>query len=315
MKTTYSLILAAASCGLALGAETAYTTPVGYITTPVSGNVSGASSGASTFVSSGLLAPTFYAGASSSSPSGSPTVVLPTGVPLGLDGTYMLEIADGPQQGWFSTVVSSTATSITVLDNFPASLAANVKVTVRKFATIQSTLGANSLGLDATDEVQLLDASGPVLTTVVYSGGWFNFVTEEPADNYIIYPGTAIQIIRRGATALSLVQSGEVKTTATQVDVYAGDNWLGQPLATGGTLGPMQFATQIEATDFLQIVRPDVGAGQSIDSYVASGGTMFNFVTEADSTTEPIESGAGYSISRPVGGATIVTIPPQVISN
>lgn len=317
-KLTYSLLAAFAACGMAFAAETAYTTPVGYITTPISGNVTGNSAGASTFIANTLQTSAVFAGAATASPSGTLEINFAGGVPPNLDSSYQLVITQGSQEGWYTTVLGSpSATKITVADAFPAGLPADVKVQVRKYATIQSLLGSNSLGLGASDEVQLLDASTTpqMISTIVYAGGWFNFVTEEPAENYIIYPGTSVQIVRRGATPLSLVQSGEVKTTKTQVDVYAGDNWLGQTLATGGTLGGMQFATQIASTDFLQIVRPDTGAGQSIDNYVASGGVMYNFVTEEDATSEPIAEGAGYLISRSSGPATVVTIPAQVISN
>jgi hypothetical protein len=317
MKTiTYSLILAAlAATGSAIAQDTAYTTPVGYLTTTIGGNVSGGSAGASTFVASTLQAPAVFSGEATASPSGTKVISFAAAVPADLDGSYQLVITNGAQEGWYTTISSSNATSITVSDDFPGGLSANVKVEVRKFATIQSLLGDNTAGLAPEDEVQLLDPSAQLISTVVYADGWFNFVTEEPAEDYIIYPGTSVQIIRKGATPLSLVQSGEVKLTKTQVDIFPGDNWLGQSLATGGTLGGMQFASQIAGTDFLQIVRADGGVGQSIDNYVASDGVMYNFVTEEDATLELLTEGAGYLISRSAGPASTISIPAQTVSN
>ena len=192
----------------------------------------------------------------SASPSGGTTVTFAAGVPLGLDGKYMVEISNGAQEGWWTTVVSSTATSITVSDTFPASLAADVQITVKKFSTVKSLLGLNTPGLTAfdggatqADEVQFWNPITQTVKVVVYlpeaiSGSpdmWLDFGGGVSADDFPIYPGTSIRVIRFAAGGLSLVSSGTVKTTKTQVDILPTENWLAQPLATGGTLGSMQF--------------------------------------------------------------------------
>jgi hypothetical protein len=319
MKTSisYSLIAAAMACGFANAQTTAYTTPVGYITANILPNVSNSESGSATFIASSLVQPAVFAGAAVSSPSGGNVITFSGGVPALLDSTYVLEISDGAQQGWYSAITSSGSaigTTITVMDAFPASLSASVTVTVRKFTTIQNVFGDNSPGLGATDEIQVLDPATQVASVVIYAGGWFDQVTEEPAGGVIIYPGTAVKVIHRDNTTLSVVSSGEVKTTSTQVDVFDNDNWLGQPNPTGGTFGTMQLATQVLTTDFVNLIKPDEGTGQPTESFQSVSNVMYNIVTEEDATTQPVSQGNGYLLSRASGGSTTITIPAQVVA-
>lgn len=331
---TYSLLAAALACGMAQGAATAYTTPVGYITASINGNPTANVFGADTYVASTLVQPSVFAGAATVSPSGGKTITFSGGVPLALDGTYVLEITNGSQEGWWSSVVSSTATSVTVLDTFPAALDANVSISVRKFSTINSLFGANSPGFtdidgvdtNPPDEIQILNPIDQSARTIVYvkdvaPDGWYDFVTSTPAGDEIIYPGTSVKIKRYGATPLSLVSSGEVKTTKTQVDIYPNYNWLGQTMATNGTLGSMSFVNQlvkfdgVGANDFLELLSPTQVASQYVALIPEFGGFMADFVTTADSSTVPIEGGTGYVIQRAASNpASVITIPAQVIA-
>ena len=253
---------------------------------------------------------------------------------MSLDATYVLEISDGLQEGWWSPVSSSTATSITVSDSFPAALAADVKVTVRKFATIYSTFGANSLGLNdidgvdsnPPDEIQILNPLDQSARTIAYvtgvaPDGWYDIVTLAPADQDIIYPGTSVKIVRYAASDLSLVASGEVKTTKTQVDVYPNYNWLGQPLASNATLGSMNFVSQlnaydgVEANDFLEILAPNQVASKYVALVPEFGCTMAYIVTTSDATNVPVVPVSGYIIQRDASKpATVITLPAQVIA-
>ena len=320
MKLTYSLILAAASCGLAFAAATAYTTPVGYLTSTIGPNVAGSTEGAATFIASSLVLPASFAGDATVSPSGGTVITFTGGVPTGLDATSMLEISNGAQEGWWSSISSSTATAITIANSFPASLNANVHVTVRKFTTVQDVFGNNAPGIAPYsnilpfDNIQVLNPLDQSTATIIYAGGWQDFVTESPAATVIIYPGTAVKVIHRANTSLPVLVSGEVKTTKTQVDLYPNDNWLGQPNPTGGTFGSMQLGTQVLATDYVNIIQPDAGTGQATDTFVSVGGAMYNFVTEAPADTQPVAEGNGYLITRGVGTASILTIPAQAIA-
>lgn len=317
--TSFALLAAIATIG---AAGAAATDPVGYITAVIGANPSNNPAGAVTYVSPSLVKPADFTGAANAVPAGS-TITFAGGVPTTLDGTSMLEINDGTQEGWWSTIVSSTATSITVADAFPAGLAANVSASVRKFTTVQDVFGNNTAGLTAYngvvahDEIRILNPITQATSTIIYAGGaWVDFVTEGPAGGYPIYPGTSVQVVRRGATPLELVTSGTVKTTKTQVDIYPFDNWVGEPIPNGSTLGGLTLATQIAPSDFVIMVRPDPGTGQASDTFVAVGGTMYNFVTEADATGEIVPEGTGFVLRRvPAGTSSIVNIPAPVIAD
>ena len=316
MKTylPYSLILAAAASGMASGAQTAYTTPVGYVTASILPNVSNSPAGSATFIAASLVTPAVFSAGAVSSPSGGKVITFSGGVPTNLNSTYVLEIKTGSQEGWWSAITGSTATTVAVFDTFPASLPANVQITVRKFSTVQDVFGNNSPGLGAADEIQILNPVNQAASVVIYAGGWFDQVTEDPAGGTIIYPGTAVKVIHRANTTLSVVSSGEVKTTKTQVDLFANDNWLGQPNPTGGTFGTMQLGSQVLGTDFVNLIGPDAGIGQPTTSFASVGGILYNIVTEDNATSQPVSQGTGCLITRPVGGDSTITIPAQVIA-
>lgn len=322
-KISYSLLAAAMACGLAQGQTTAYTTPVGYVTSFIGPNASGNSEGATTMISSSLVNPTVFAASASIAPTGS-VVTFASGVPADLDSTYMLEITDGTQEGWWSAVSASNSSlnTITVNDALPASLPAGVKVSVRKFTTVQDVFGDNTPGLapfsntQPFDNIQILDPETQAATTIIYVGNrWEDAVSEEPAGSVIIYPGTAALVIHRANTTLPVVVSGTVKTTKTQVDIFPADNWLGQARATGGTFGQMALGTQLlPATDVAAVIGLDTGGGQSAPTFVRVGSQMENAVTEDPADNELISEGAGYILSRTAGAASIITIPAQTVA-
>lgn len=331
----YSLILAAAATGLAHGAATAYTTPVGYVTQSIAGNTA---AGADSYLSSSLVQPTEFAGASATNPSGTSTVSFTGVVPTTFDGKYVLEITTGAQAGWWSTVVSSNATSVTVADNLPSGLAAGTTIAVRKHSTLKSFLGSNSPGLivfdgeNPNDEIQILNAALQVVTTCAYvpfaiSGlpdGWFDLGLSAPADDYIIEPGTAIKIKRIGATTLTLVSSGTVKVTPTQVDVFPKFNWIGTQLGAGGTLDYMNFASQLIPFDGARTNSDEIqflSASQTVTPYASLdpsfglGVVMANLATSEPAGTTIFPSGFGAVLKRDESTpANILTIPGTVVS-
>ena len=334
--TSFALLAAIATIGAA-GAVA--TDPVGYLTATVNGNTVNNPAGAATWVAPTLVNPATFTGAASASPSGGTVINFATsGVPA-LDATYMLEITSGAQEGWWSTVASSTADSITVSDTFPASLPADVQVTVRKFTTVKSWLGNNSPGFTSfspgvnADQVQILDPLTQAATTLLYAtvaggapaDGWYNASSFANADNTIIYPGTSVKVVRFAVEGLSIVTSGEVKTTATQVDIYPLNNWVSQPIAVGATFGEMAFGTKFvpftgsnSNYDVIELLSPD----QTAVPYAAlapEAGAPFNFGRLSDGTDGTgvlVAEGRGYVVKRNAAQpATIVTVPAPTIAN
>jgi hypothetical protein len=311
-------------------ASAATTTPVGYITVNLAAN-------GETYVSPTMVQASSFAGASTVSPSGGKVITFSGGVPTGLGSGDVLEVGSS---GWWSTVTSSTATTITVVDNFPAGLPANTSVSVRKHNTLLTFLGLNAPGLidydgsKANDEVQVLDPTANPQKVATYAwvtgpnlgdpnnpnGAWFNLGTSTVDNNVVIEPGTAIRIKHVGATPLSFATSGTVKTTPTQVDVFAKFNWIGTPLATGGTLNGMNFNNQLVEYDGsspnydeLQIL----GSNQVATPFAAitdgvtapNGKTMFNLATSTDGGAQTFPEGTGVVINRIGNPSSTITIP------
>lgn len=322
---------------LAVGAaDAAATDPVGYITHTVAGT--GGSGTALTVLAPTLIQPTVYAGVSSASPSTLTVVTLPTGVPATLDSTYVLEITSGPSEGWWSTVMSSTATSITVNDAFPAGLPADTEISVRKHNTLQTFLGENTPGIapfngTTGDEVQILTPAQSIISIVyvpaAVSGApeddWFNLVTLAPENDRVIEPGSAILVKTSSATDLTFTSSGDVKITKTQVDVFPNLTLIGQVDAVGATLGEMNLATQLiqltgSNTDFDEF--QFLSAGQAITSNVAlapgvagPNASMADLVSTGPSDNLLFPEGTGAILKRnPGNAASVITIPGSTVT-
>lgn len=321
MKTTYFSILAAAACGMAYG-QTAYTTPVGYITHTIN-TVGGAN--ALTLIGPAFVQPSVFSSASSASSTGLKVVSFAGGVPTNLNATYILEITSGVNEGWWSTVTSSTATTITTNDAFPANSGAATKVSVRKHNTVQSFLGENTPGLIPSDgvtgdEIQLLNPDQS-LTPIAYfpaeiTGGdadWYDIGTSTIANDTVIYPGTGIIVKTTRNSNLTFVSTGVVKITDTQVDIYPGLNVIAQTAAAGASLNatglntgliPLNAAGDNLNADELQFFNAD----QSLTPHSAAvpalletqGFTMVNIGTSEESGSQSLASGAGALVKRNV---------------
>lgn len=337
-KYTYSLLAAALACGMAQAAATAYTTPVGYITHTVAPTVIGEYTFADSYLSPSLVNASKFAGQSDASPSGGATITFTGGVPTLVANLDVLEITEGAQEGWWSTVVSHTATSITVADNFPASLPTNTKIAVRSHSTIHSFLGNNNPGLipfdgvNQSDEVQLLNPATQVSVAIGWvtgvdlgdpnypDGAWLELSQSVIANDFVIEPGTSVLVRRYDDTPKSFTSTGTVKTTKTQVDLFPSYNWIGTQLAAGSTFGGMNFHTSLnpwdgvsEDYDFLQLVR----VNQTADGFAAvdDGGLMM--IKTSDSTnadTEPFVEGTGAIIVRTGNPSSTIVIPGTPVS-
>ena len=337
-KTIQSLLVAALLAPGALYAQTSSTTtPVGYITHDIAG--AGANPSASTIIAPTLVRAADFAGTSTVTPSGGAVITFAGGVPTDLSGASVLEITSGASEGWWSTIVSSTSTTITITDNFPDSLPASTAVSVRKHSTLESFLGFNAIGLstfngsDPSDEVQVFDAS--TQTSISYAfvsaedwgdldnypnGVWLNLVSSEPDNGKVILPGTAVLVKRIVSGGLSFVSSGTVKTTKTDIDIYEGSNLVGSTIAALGTLGSHNFASQIfqwdgSNTDYdeIQILL----STQSTVPYASiedGGAVMWNIAASDYANTQPFEAGTGVIFVRSENDASTITLPGSTIT-
>jgi hypothetical protein len=333
----YTLIVLAAATGFATAQATSYTTPVGYITCEIAGTSEApGSTQVETYITPTLVQPNEFS-AQTTGATGA-VVDFASGVPTTLDNTYVLEITAGANEGWWSTVLSSTSTSITLNDTFPG--AVGVQVSVRKHNTLGSFLGENKPGLvdfngvDPSDEVQIWDPVAQSVTAYGYvtganlgdpqypNGAWLKLSNSAIANNDIIEPGTAIRVVRIGSTSLSFVVEGDVKVTKTQLDLYPNFNWVGTPAAAGATLNGMNLNTSLVEFDG---VSPDydelnfLAADQSSVAYAAydtgSGKSMLKLSDSSDAGTLVWDEGIGAVISR-LGSspASTITIPGTVVA-
>ncbi len=320
---------------LAVGAaDAAATDPVGYITHTVAPN--GGSGSALTIVGPTLIQPTSFAGASTNNPSSSTTVNFSGGVPA-LNSTYYLEITSGPSEGWWTTVISSTATSVTTNDALPAGLAVGTAVEIRKHNTVLSFLGQNTPGLAAfgspnPDEVQFLNPDQS-LTSVIYAttaggapaDGWYFTSDFSSADGKVIEPGTGVIIKNNSNSTLTFTSTGEVKTTDTEVDVFPGLTLLAQTAGAGASIDNTGFPTELiqfdgSNSDFdqLQFLAPS----QALTSYAAlapgvagPAATMGNLGTGLPAGADAFPEGTGAIIKRdPSKLASPITLQGSVVA-
>jgi hypothetical protein len=248
---------------------------------------------------------------------------------------YVLEI---PSSGWWSTVLSSTATSITVNDALPAGLPNNTAITVRKHNTVQSLFGENAPGIapfdggtGEGDEVQFLTPAGvliavsyvPASVTGTATDDWYAVGDNSLANDKIIEPGSAVLLKTASATDLTFTSTGTVKTTPTQVDVYPDLTLVSQPDAVGATLGDMNLATQMIPLEDPSVVPNDeiqlLSATGVLDGNVALGASvggpgLGNLGTSGDASGIVLPGGTGAVYKRDAGQpASVITLPGSTV--
>jgi hypothetical protein len=237
-KISFSLLLAAAAAsGLALGADTAYTTPVGYETIPV---VAGFN-----YLGVRLHNPVIAAGTFETVTA---TSVTDTGAVFSLNAgqIYLIEIDNG--SGVLTEIMSSSVSGSTIstTDNLVSSGVTNgVSYKIRSASSLTTIFGAtNSAGLTG-------GFGGIAGADVVFipngSGGFSQFYYDTLANSWADVNGNAVNgsqisivytdgLIVSSGSAQSVVVSGEVKKTPTNVAAAVGFNYLGSAYPTGATL-------------------------------------------------------------------------------
>ena len=260
MKLTYSLILAAASSGLAFGAATAYTTPVGYESIDLTSGLN--------YVGLRLHQNNIVAGVLTGV--GSHTVTDSTmnfTNILDPSKTYILEINSGI--GFIQIIAGTAGSSAGVITTPDDLLAAGVSGTsaysIRPCATLASIFGVvpdpnlfthGFTSESGADQVWIPNAAGdfdyyyyddhygsPVVA------GWRKFDLLNPATPYVLVTPASVLIPYdegmivnspglNGNTNLpeTLVVSGEIKKTAVALAAVGGLNYFSTVFPVGSTL-------------------------------------------------------------------------------
>jgi uncharacterized protein (TIGR02597 family) len=235
MKTKlYSLIAATAVCGLASAAETAYTTPVGYVTlgdTTVGQPAIKANTDVS--VSVPLHRSTEYAGevasttASTITVSGTPAWTVDQWAP-GAASPYLVSVNSGTENGFSGLITSNTADTLTVTAITGGDLTnvvATDTIQIYKAWTLITLFPAGSV----TPGVRVLAYSGTAVginlapnLAYVWTGNVWQQVTGAPGgvqDDAIIHTGESFVIRTIGDEVASLTATGEVPTFDSRTDI------------------------------------------------------------------------------------------------
>ena len=241
--TSYSLLLAAAACGMALG-QTAYTTPVGYETLSL---VTGTN-----YIGLRLQQPVVAAGIVSgrtvnSFSDTSGTFV--TSVNGGATTFYIVEFlnANGVIQEVTGASVTSN-TTIKLVDDVTAKVPIGTSYKIRKAATLATTFGAsNTAGLTAG----FFGPSGADTVSIPNGlGGFEQYYYDQDQASWarvvgstgVLVNGAAIPLIYvdgivMGMTKpLSLTVTGELKTQVVAAKVNVGTSFLSSVFPVGATL-------------------------------------------------------------------------------
>jgi len=276
--TPYSLLLAAiAASGMAFGAETAYTTPVGYYgfagkaggnlfvpslvkSAAFSGKLTAASATTLTLAANSLTAAAFNEGA--------------------VYATYYAEITSGPNAGVALDIASNTDSVITLADNIAAlGLVGTETITIRPHVTLKAALAGAEASLNAFSDSATFYAADGSNTTYLYGAdggtGWSSDFATADGNLRPIAPGTGVVLGLLGDVSLTL--SGEVKASPTVVMLAAGKvNIVGpvNPLVgTSTLLNNTGFAALAPFSDSVTVYQPGP-LTQSITYYALGDGTL-----------------------------------------
>jgi hypothetical protein len=244
----YSLLAAAALCGVALGQTTATTTPVGYVTETLK-------AGQFNLVGLTLLKPVVVTG-SVSSVSGA-TIAVPNGVADALQSgkRYTFDVRSGSSQGAVLEVASFDAAADTITfttaDN---GLSSGNTFALREAPTLGEVFGTGSAvligkGTATTGDLIFVPSSGGgfdvyhhTADSAFGSGSWTRVGGGGQGANTPLIYTDAIFVQVRGASDLSLVVSGEVKVTSTAIAVVNDFEYVSGVYPVGSTLASSGLA-------------------------------------------------------------------------
>jgi hypothetical protein len=314
----YSLLAAAALCGVAFG-QTATTTPVGYVTIPLQANQFN-------LVGLTLHNPVVAAGVLDAESATSVTDnEVNFGTSLEAGSTYILELANGTVQE-----VTSWAGSVLTTPNDITGQVTPGTTTykLRKAATVADVFGANNSAgltasadgvLDGVDKVLILNAGGTFDTVFYFNDGagiqgWFDDSFEDASNKAIVYPDAFF--VQKAGTASSLVVSGEVKTVPTGGALMAGWNYVGGLAPVGltvGTTGLESFFAPsadgtIDSADLLLLQNPD-GTYKTTFYFNDGAGTVGWFDDAFESVSSDALGTAVLIFSRSGPKAFTVSVP------
>jgi len=223
---------------------------------------------------------------------------------LTIGATYILELPDGTIQ----EVTTWTATEL----NTPQDITSRVvpgttKYRLRKAATVGSLLGAaNEIGLQGTPDGdpatadQVFIANGSGFTVVFYdesTPGWVDTLFNDASAVPIVYTD-GIVIQRKGPTK-SIVFSGEVKTTPTDLITENAYTYLGAVYPVGSTLGNSNLQASMVHT-------PDGDPATADQIFISNGAGGYDVCFYDDSTPGWVDTLFNDQTNKPLSSGIII---------
>jgi hypothetical protein len=344
MKHHLSILTGAVALAAAAGsyAQTATTTPVGYITINVRPQ------GTLSFVSPSLVNKVEFSGIASAATA---TTISVSGAPFtanAFDPTapnkpqYYVEItgAGVNGEGAWTNITDNTTNQITVADDMSALITGGTTtITIRKHVTISDMFGAtNSAGLkggdqiSAADEIKVLNSETKnILNVFFYDDGtnkaWVDADFNDMAD-FPIEPQQGLFINRKVATPVSFVRVGHVKTGKTMLTSDPGINIVAVPRAVGSaftlslsnltnTLAQSQrvkSSDQIATADVLKIQQAN-GSLKEVFHYDDGTNKAWVDADFNDLTNEQLNEGTSFILVRQASAGTFTwTVPAETIA-
>jgi uncharacterized protein (TIGR02597 family) len=341
-KISFTLLAAAAACGFSL-AEPVYTDPVGYLTIPIPGTNNETTSKLQ-LASQGLL-PSDAIQATGTATDVTTTYLEDT-TAAWTPGAYVgffIEITSGPLEGTFTLITASSETQLTTEDDISAAGTTPTYRIIKSF-TVGSLVGnppeASVLGggstLGAADNLLILDATTGVYDTIWYKNGGIggtgwraSSLGTADAANLIVHPNAGLVFQRKQATDGSLVISGSVKTS--QTDVWVEGNGSGtvlnilsiqfpvdqltlqdSGLYTGDPSTGLLGGTTLGAADNVLIYDASTGVYDTIwykNGGIGGTGWRASSTGTADAGANLIPSGRAILVQRKSGDTFIWNVP------
>ncbi|MDP3851284.1 MAG: hypothetical protein Q8Q59_12320 [Luteolibacter sp.] len=309
----FSLIAAAAACGLA-SAQTAYTTPVGYVTqalTPSKFNLIGLTVQTPVAVAGDLEDVTGAVLTDSD--------VVDFAAVLTPSRTYIIEITSGTAFGASQDFVTVSGSTVT-LPGAITGLANGDKYQIRVAPTLETVFGTTTSVLQkgavsgSADIVYLPNGSGGYLQYWQnLAGSWRNFIGGSAASNIPVIYLDGILIQKRAAAA-SLVFSGEVKTIGSTTAIIKGFNPIGSVYPAGSTLQNIGLADDLlkgAVAGSADIVHIPNGSGGYTLYWLNLASSWRNFIGGGAAPADiPLTTGF-FIEKRNVGTVTVDIAPPS----
>ncbi len=319
MKThlSYSLILAAAASGIAFGAETAYTSPVGYVSLGNAGSVP-----ANTDMS--LAIPLERASEwTGTVASVSGNVITLTGTPgfavnqwVNSVTPYVVKMGSGTKNGQISLVTVSSANTVTVALQDTDTLSGIVSgdsVSIRKAWTIGSFFSGNTLPNNI--EVSLFNGAAgtdnaPDKIYYYFAGVWYDASDDSVATSVVLYPNEGFRLRNTTNAAITnLVVSGEVPRNNSRIFIAGAAGVQDTRISFFSAVDEPIASSGLGVSDNDQLLSYSVTATGTDNApsaiYYKFGPSWYDASDDSDVTsTLKLKAGVGYVYRAAAGTAT-----------